>query len=523
MSTPYERPGIYLSETLTPLSNNVNIPGEALGAFAAAYNIGPTVPTLVNSWSQYTQLYGGFSVANGSLLTYGVWQFFNNGGQSCFILRVPNTDATLATLVLQDVNSPADDVLTVNCIAVGGWGNEIYINVTSAGASGRFNINVYNNGTSLNNLVEQFVDMSMNPADPRSVASIINSKISGSNYITVIPSLPSNTYTSGVTDLALLTTTPLAGGADGSSAPDLTVTVPNGLDMLQGQALYINVPGVYDSAIINPLIEWAISRGDTMFVIDGPPPNFPETSADVANNYLSLVSGGSPITASSYATLYAPWVLSVDASSAIPGATCWLPPGGAVMGRWNATDVAVGPWQSPAGIIYGKLNVVDLETRFSVTDLDNLNVAQINAIKLVPGYNTFCIFGARTLEPGFPDRYVAVRRELIKLELDFVYLCQFALFAPNDATLWAAITTVLTNYLTQQMQAGALGGSTPSTSFTVICDATNNTIQSAQSGIVNVAVAVSLLSPAEFILINISQFQNSGVTSVTTNVANVDT
>jgi phage tail sheath protein FI len=523
MSTPYQRPGIFLSETLTPLVNNTNIPGEALGAFAYPYNIGPTVPTLINSWSQFRQLYGNFNVANGSLLTYAVWQFFNNGGASCFVLRIPNVDATTASLVLDDVNSPTDDVATISAISPGGWGNTVYVNITSAGAPGRFNINVYNQGTALNFLVEQFVDMSINPADHRFVGSIVNSKISGSNYINVQISLPGNTYTAGVTDLALVSLTPLAGGADGSTPPDLTVTIPAGLDQLQGQALYINLPGVYDSTIINPLITWAIGRGDTMFVLDGPPPNFPETSADVVNNYLNLVSGGSPLTPTSYAALYTPWVLAIDAASAIAGATIYLPPGGAVMGCWNATDVAVGPWQTPAGITYGKLNIVDLETHFTTTDLDTLNVAQINALKLVPGYNKFCIFGGRTLEPGYPDRYVSVRRELIKLELDFVYLVQFALFAPNDAKLWQAITTVLTNYLTQQMQAGALGGTTPTTSFTVICDSTNNSLQSAQAGIVNCDVAVSLLSPAEFILINISQFQNSGATSVTTNVANVDT
>ena len=65
---------------------------------------------------------------------------------------------------------------------------------------------------------------------------------------------------------------------------------------------------------------------------------------------------------------------------------------------------------------------------------------------------------------------------------DLTFLCQFAIFQPNTADLWAQITTVLTNYLTQQMQSRVLAGNTPATSFSVLCDSTNNTLSGAQTG-----------------------------------------
>ena len=105
---------------------------------------------------------------------------------------------------------------------------------------------------------------------------------------------------------------------------------------------------------------------------------------------------------------------------------------------------------------------------------------------------------------------------LMKLEHDFTYLLQPALFEPNDAQLWLQITQIISNYWTQLMQQNALGGTTPTTAFQVICDSSNNTPATSQAGIVNVSVAVALVSPAEFILINISQFQNTGQTTITT-------
>lgn len=515
MTTPTTgRPGIFIKEILEPLTGNGFIPGEAVGAFAAVFNQGPTVPTFIKSWSQFVKLYGGFATANGSPLHYAVYEFFLNGGTGCFVLRIPNSDATSASLNLQDVNSPPDNVLTVNAYSPGAWANNVYVAITTAGNAGRFNVDIYHNGTAPVNLVERFIDLSINPADNRNVISIINSNISGSKFVKVVPTI-SGSYQPGVSDPALVSATPLAGGSDGVTEPSISTLIPIAFDTLQGQALNLNLPAENDVTILNDLISWAEGRGDVMLVIDGPVPNPPETSADVVQNYVNMVTGGSSITASTYATLYAPYILVTDPASSIPNATVWLPPGGSVLGIWSRTDSVKGPYQSPAGISFGEINVLDFEARFTNTDLDTLNVNNINALRFVPGYFP-SIMGARTLEQGYPDRYIAVRRELIKLEHDLTFLLQFALFEPNNPALWKQITLVIMNYLTQQLQAGVFGGSTPADSFAVICDDTNNTPATAQAGIVNCQVAVSLLSPAEFILITISQFQNTGTITTTT-------
>jgi len=514
-SSSLESPGVFITETLAPVSNN-NVPGEAIAVLAANYNQGPSIPTLVTSWNQFLLRFGSFAQAAGNTaLHYAAYQFFNNGGAQVYILAVPNTDAVTAVLTLQDVNSPPDNIMTFSAISPGTWGNTIYIAITSAGNTGRFNVQVYNGGTAPVNLVESFIDLSVNPSDTRNIATIVNSPNFGSNYVTLRMTLP-GAYTAGISDPALISATPLSGGSNGSTPPVMSSAVPAQLDMLQGTILNVNLPGVSDAVTINTLAAWATGRGDVMLIVDGPVPSTsPQTSAQVVTNYTNMVTGGTPVLPSAHVTIYAPWIQITDPASLIPGAARWVPPGGAVAGVWSRTDADVGPWQTPAGVSFGRIALVNLEAQFTSSDLDTLNTSNINAIRFVPSYFP-AVMGGRTLSQGYPDRYISVRRMLIKLEHDFTFLLQPALFEPNTDTLRLQVVHVLVNYLTQLMQSGSLGGTTPADTFQVICDDSNNTPASTSSGIVNASVAVALTSPAEFILINISQFQNTGTTTITT-------
>lgn len=513
MTTP-ARPGVFVTTNLLPLAiSSTGIPGEAVQAFALPYNIGPTKPTLITSWQQYATLYGGFNVANGSLLHYAVYQYFANGGRACYVLRMANTDAAYAALSLDGVGSDSSTgILTVKAASPGAWGNQIYISIIAAGVAGRVNMNVYSGGSSAGNLVETWVNLSMNPADSRNISAIINSPVSGSNYITVAESLGGN-YVAGTTDLAVTgSPTALASGADGSTAPSIATVIQTQFDTLQNQILNLNIPGWTTASDLNSVISWAEGRGDVFLVIDGPVPNLPETSAAVAQNYVNMVQSGG-VSPNVQSAIYAPWLQISDPASAVPGAMKWVPPGGAVLGIWGANDVINGVEKTPAGI-GSRVSAIALEAQFTPTDLNNLQAAMVNPIKVIPGVG-FCVFGGLTLSPGYPNQFIAVERTLQMLIHDLTYLCQFAIFEPNDANLWAQITSVITNYLNQQMQANVLAGATPATAYSVLCDASNNTVSSAQSGIVNVQVAVALASPAEFILINLSQFQGTTTATVT--------
>lgn len=526
----YPRPGAYINESLLPLTaGGNNIPGEAVAAFANAYNIGPVIPTFCGSWQSFVSLYGDFNVSNQNPLHFAVYSYFQNGGTGCYVLRVPNTDAVPATLALKDLG--AATVFTATAAqgqiqSPGAWGNQIYVEIVALNAiTNHVNLNVYQvpvGGTvGPGWLVESFLNVSTNPGDPRYVVSIVNSTVSGSNYIQLTGGL---TYVAGTTDFAAVVPTQLAAGADGSASPSATfaATVSNYFDnYCSQQILNLNIPGGWaasgsmnTSTINNTLATWAAGREDVFILVDGPLPAFPETSATVVSNYTAMLTGGSSLSASSFVAVYGPYLLVQDPSSANVGATRYIGPSASLLGLWCFTDTLVGVNQVAAGTQFGQVACLDLEVRFTPTDLNNLFPYNVNAIKRVPGYG-FCAYGARTLLQGYPDMYIPVRRTLMKIEHDCVMLTQFAMFAPNDPTLWQNILTVLQNYLTAQTLAGLLASSTPQTAFSVVCDATNNTQAQAQAGMVNITVAVALGSPVEIIVINISQLTSGAITSST--------
>ena len=112
------RPGAYINETLSPLQQSGNnVEGRLLLRLPPAYNIGPTIPTFVSSFQQFTNLYGSLAQAGGGPsgaampLHYAVTAYFLNGGTGAYILRVANTDAVSATLALQDLTPSTPSAL----------------------------------------------------------------------------------------------------------------------------------------------------------------------------------------------------------------------------------------------------------------------------------------------------------------------------------------------------------------------------------------------------------------------------
>ena len=50
----FQRPGVYVQETLNPVQSTVGPNSDSIGAFIGANDRGPTRATLVTSWSDYT-------------------------------------------------------------------------------------------------------------------------------------------------------------------------------------------------------------------------------------------------------------------------------------------------------------------------------------------------------------------------------------------------------------------------------------------------------------------------------------
>lgn len=510
--TVYKRPGVYIEETLAPLAQAATTPGESIAAFVGTNKQGGALaPTLVTSFAQYVATYGGFGDTS-DLLPFAVYQYFNNGGNSAYIVRAAASDAVAASVTLKDTEATPKDTLKITAISPGTWGNEVYVDiVASASGLGRFDLVVYVGGETSAFVKERFPDVSLDPSDGRNATALINSPVTGSSYIKV-QSLLSTAWDVSHAP-ALQNGVDLTGGSNGVAPVDL-VAATQRLDAVEDN-LVVNLPGVTDATTLNAIIDWAEASGNVFLVVDGVKAN----SADNAHSYAlalqAMATGGSALKSSSYAAVYGPWLIVNDPATLSAGSARLLPPGGAVLGQYSRTDSTRGVQKPPAGVDTALRGVLDVGFRFSNDDQDALNQTGINVIKSLPGTG-FVIYGARTLNAGMPDRYVSVRRSLMLIKKGLLDATRFAVFEPNDAVLWDQVRAVVSQYLMTLMQVGVLSGATPEQAFFVVCDESNNTAASVQNGSVHVQVGVALSSPAEFIVIQIGQFSGTSTADETT-------
>lgn len=494
----YLRPGVYVQESLNPIAPITSSNSTSVAAFIGASARGPLLPTPVASWTEFTNIYGGWGTDN--TLALAVFLFFANGGSQAYVQRVVVGSSTFGTRTLKDRQGSAADTLTLSAANPGAWGNNINISIqNSPGATGYFDLTVYYKGTSPANKVESFPNLSMDPLNSRYAVSVINAQ---SIFITAIDE---HSTASGVTkNPAIISNQALSTGSDGDAveATDVADAV-SAFDTI-ANSLILNAPGVTDSTAVNLILAYAEARKDVFVVID-PVNDTVQAQIDLAVEY----------SASSYGAVYYPPITINDPTNSTPGTVISAAnPGGAVVGKFASTDKARGVFKAPAGLsvrIGGAVSVPSLTN----ANLDALNsaAAPVNAIKFVPG-SGIVVMGARTLKAGYADMYIPVRRSLIYLEKALVDLTQFAVFEPNDTVLYRRITATLNSFLTNFWSQGGLRGTTPQQAFFVICDATNNPLASVENGQVNIQVGVALQRPAEFVVINIGQFDGGATVTV---------
>ena len=496
--TAYLRPGVYVQETLNPIAPVVGANSDSVAAFIGVNSRGPLTPTLVTSWSQYVNIYGGWGSSN--TLALAVFLFFANGGSQAYVQRVVKGSTASATRTFQDGQESPANTLTITAANPGSWGNGINVVIQpSPGVGSAFDLIVYYGGTAAGNKVETFPNLTMTPTDSRYAISVINSQ---SGY--VVATDAGSSASDATRNPTAVSFTALSAGADGSvpAAADIAGGVSAFDSILQ--SLILNAPGVTDSTSVNALLSYASTRKDVFVVID--PIN------DSVANQLTLAAA---YTQTSFGAVYYPPITINDPTNSTPGTVIAAAnPGGAIVGKYAATDKSRGVFKAPAGLnvrLAGAVSVPPLTN----ANLDSLNSASapVNAIRYING-SGIVVMGARTLEPGYSTMYVPVRRSLIFLEKALVDLTNFAIFEPNDTVLYRRISAVVTNFLNNFWVQGGLRGTTPQQAFFVLCDTTNNTLSSVEAGQVNIQVGVALQRPAEFVVINIGQFDGGATVTV---------
>jgi hypothetical protein len=208
-------------------------------------------------------------------------------------------------------------------------------------------------------------------------------------------------------------------------------------------------------------------------------------------------------TANSYGALYFPWVKALDPTG-LSREPILLPPSGYIAGLYARIDATRGVWKAPAGVEASLNGVVGLAAELSDVQHGNLNTQGVDVIRRFPAAGVVA-FGARTVTSDPEWRYVPVRRMAIMLRVSVYNGIQWAVFEPNDETLWSQLRLNIGAFMTTLFRQGAFQGLTPSQAFFVKCDGETTTQADINAGVVNVLLGFAPLKPAEFVVVKISQ------------------
>jgi phage tail sheath protein FI len=263
----------------------------------------------------------------------------------------------------------------------------------------------------------------------------------------------------------------------------------------------VAAPGVLDKSVQQNLIDYSARLKSCFAILDGPVLS-EDGNLDAADIMVN-------VTNSDYAALYFPWIKVFDpATQAMQpdgDGEILCPPSGHIAGIYSRVDHERGVFKAPANeVIRGAL---ELDVHVSRSQQDGLNPVGVNCVRFIN--DDFKVWGARTIGgDGNADlKYINVRRTLIFLRESIDRGTQWAVFEPNDRSLWAKITRNVSAFLTTVWRDGALFGSTPQEAFYVKCDDETNPPENRDLGMVTTEIGVAIVRPAEFVIFRISQWQ----------------
>ena len=124
----YTYPGVYVQE----VSSGVRPIEAASTSTAALVGLAEKGPDdearRITSWTEFQRYYGSFIGA--SYLAESVFQFFNNGGSQCYIVRVtPDDDETADTTVQNRADPLVANGVRFSAKNSGVWGNFLYLQI----------------------------------------------------------------------------------------------------------------------------------------------------------------------------------------------------------------------------------------------------------------------------------------------------------------------------------------------------------------------------------------------------------
>ena len=251
----------------------------------------------------------------------------------------------------------------------------------------------------------------------------------------------------------------------------------------------IVIPGVINrlhSSVTTYAKDLCEDRGDTFFVMDGGA--WSDNISTVVNSLSSFDSN--------YVATYHPWVKILDTDKNKP---VWVPPSVVLPGVIAFNDQVAAEWYAPAGLNRGGLsNVIEVKTRLTHDERDQLYVGRVNPIATFPGQGA-TVFGQKTLQakPSALDR-INVRRLLIAVKKFIASSSRYLVFENNTAATRNRFLSIVNPYLESIQQRNGLYA------FRVIMDESNNTPDVIDRNILKGDIFLQPAKTAEFIVLDFS-------------------
>ena len=511
MATSYLSPGVYVEE-VDRGSKPIEGVGTAVAGFIGFAAKGPlNKPTFVANWTQFVNTFGGFMP--GAYLAHSVFGYFNNGGGSCYVVRLPSGDAAesaakpMAALPAKAAGAPA----TLRAAARDEGGEAISLEVADAG-NDTFNLTVRRGAAE-----EKFEGLSMSAAKgAQNAVETVNKqsklvlleelKVAGLSVADRAPA--PGTYALAASESKSLVVKQVApdvyqgnvanrSGLGGFEAID-DITMIAAPDLMSAfQAGAISREGV--KAVQLAMLAHCENMKDRVAILDP----LPDLNVQDVKDWRMKEAGYD----SKYAALYYPWLQVADPTPGANGATMYIPPSGHMAGIWARSDNERGVHKAPANeVVRG---VIGLGFDTTKSEQDSLNPVGVNCIRAFPGRG-IRVWGARTLSSDPSWRYINVRRLFNFVEESIQIGTQWVVFEPNDLDLWQRVKRTINAFLTRVWRDGALFGATPDEAFFVKCDAENNPPETRDAGQLIVEIGIAPVKPAEFVIFRISQYSGGG-------------
>lgn len=548
MATSYLTPGVYVEET-PPGSRPIEGVGTSVAAFIGFAEMGPrNKPTLVTNWSQYVDKFGGFH--DGYYLSHSVYGYFANGGGTAYVVNLAPSLAPQTMVpahgdgnqkpsleiyaIRQGLNVPG---LSVDIAYGDGYaalppgpasaapatpsgddkaadgGPKPKPPVSSRATDAKvpdsttpFRVEIKRGG----DVLEAYEGASMDRESPKYVETLVNG---ASQYIwltppagkmTVVPAPKAGSYAlvkPAPTSLQVSTSEFIGKAQDRSGIEGLEavdeITIVCAPDLMSAYKRGL----INEDALVGlqKLILTHCERmQDRVAILDAPPGLDPQEMLEWRNK--SMID-------SQYGALYYPWIKVLDPLDPTGKRLLSVPPSGHMAGIWARSDSERGVHKAPANeVIRGAVNVTQ-----EITEGEQglLNPKGVNCIRTF-GTRGIRVWGARTLSSDAAWKYINVRRLFNYVEESIKQGTNWAVFEPNDFSLWQRMKRDITNFLMRPYRDGALFGATPDQAFYVKCDSETNPPDVIDAGMVIVEIGICPVKPAEFVVFRVTQLPTGG-------------